>query len=213
MALCALAQGQTTPAGAPPAVAAAEIKGMPPRASAAEFPVRAQVGHVTIAAEFTGHGVGTPQGALTTEDYVVVELGLYGAPEARAKISLSDFSLRINGKKALPGQQYGMVLSTLKDPEWQPPEELKPTKSKMGGVSAGGGGPQAGEAPTPPKMTFAERRAMEQKVQKAALPEGDRALPVAGLLFFQYRGKDSAIKSAELVYEGPAGKATMQLQK
>ena len=52
---------------------------------------------------------------------------------------------------------------------------------------------------------------MEQRVQKAALPEGDRALPVAGLIFFQYRGKTKDIKSIELIYAGPAGKATLKL--
>ena len=61
-------------------------------------------------------------------------------------------------------------------------------------------------------MTFPERRAMEQKVQKATLPEGDRALPVAGLIFFQYGGKTKGIKSLELIYSGPAGKATLTLQ-
>jgi hypothetical protein len=47
---------------------------------------------------------------------------------------------------------------------------------------------------------------------KAALLEGDRALPQAGLLFFQYRGKRESIKSVELIYQGPAGNATLTLQ-
>ena len=46
----------------------------------------------------------------------------------------------------------------------------------------------------------------------AALPEGDRALPQAGLLFFEYRGKTQGIRSIELIYDGPAGKATLKLQ-
>jgi hypothetical protein len=53
---------------------------------------------------------------------------------------------------------------------------------------------------------------MSQRVQKAALPGGDRALPQAGLIFFQYRGKTTGIHSLELVYSGPAGKATLALQ-
>ena len=56
------------------------------------------------------------------------------------------------------------------------------------------------------------QRAMALKVQKAVPPEGDRALPVAGLLFFQFRGKTDGIKSMELVYSGSAGKATIALQ-
>ena len=53
---------------------------------------------------------------------------------------------------------------------------------------------------------------MEQKVQKATLPEGDRALPVAGLIYFPYGGKTKGMKSLELIYDGPAGKATLMLQ-
>jgi hypothetical protein len=207
-ALCLCAQGQTTPSN-PAAVN--ESKGMPPRVTAAEYQAHAQAGTVTIAAEFTGHAVGTPQGTLTTEDYLVVEVGFFGPAEARAKLAIDDFSLRVSGKKApLPGQPYGMVLSSLKDPEWEPPVKVE----KKSSMSTGGGGGQgeSNEPPTPPKMSFPERRAMEQKVQKATLPEGDRALPVAGLIFFQYGGKTKGIKSIELIYSGPAGKATLKLQ-
>ena len=74
---------------------------------------------MTIAAEFAGHSVPTLQGPLTTEDFVVVETALFGSPDARLKISADDFSLRINGKKTpLPSLPYGMVLSSVKDPEW-----------------------------------------------------------------------------------------------
>jgi hypothetical protein len=54
-------------------------------------------------------------------------------------------------------------------------------------------------------------RKWEQRVQKAALPEGDRALPEAGLIFFQYHGKTDKLDSIELIYTGPAGKATLKL--
>ena len=203
--LCVCAQGQAPPAKE----AAAESKGMPPRAAPTEYQTHVKVGEVTIAAEFTGHGVGTPQGALTSEDYVVVETGFFGAEGARAKLSIEDFSLRINGKKlALRSQPYGLMLSSLKDPEWEPPVKVE----KKSSLNTGGeGGGQSNDPPVVPKMTFAERRAMEQKVTKVALPEGDRALPVAGLIFFQYRGKTQGLKSVELIYDGPAGKATIPL--
>lgn len=204
LGLCAYGQG------APGKEAPGESKGMPPRTAPTEYQAHAKAGEVTIAAEFTGHGVGTPQGALTTEDYVVVETGFFGAEGARAKIAIDDFALRINGKKvALRGQPYGMVLSSLKDPEWEPPVTEKKSKSSIGG---GGEQGQSNDPPVVPKMTFPERRAMEQKVQKATLPEGDRALPVAGLIFFQYHGKTQGIKSVELLYEGAAGKATLALR-
>jgi len=210
MALCACAYGQGTPAKEAPV---SESKGMPPRVSPSEYQAHGEAGAVTIAAEFTGHAIGTAQGTLTTEDYVVVETGFFGAEGTRTKLAADDFTLRVNGKKvALSTQPYGMVLPSLKDPEWEPPVDTKSKgKTSMGGGGGGGGGGQNDPPPTPPKMPFPERRAMEQRVQKAALPEGDRALPVAGLIFFQYRGKTKDIKSLELIYSGPAGKATLKL--
>ena len=53
---------------------------------------------------------------------------------------------------------------------------------------------------------------MAQRVQKASLAEGDRDLPRAGLLFFQYRGKSKDIHAIELIYNGAAGQATLALQ-
>src|SRR5579871_600882 len=117
--------------------AAGESKGMPPRAAPGEYQSQGQAGPVTIGAEFTGHSVATQEATYTTEDYVVVEAGLFGPPQARTKLAISDFSLRINGKKALlPNQPYELVFKSLKDPEWEP---AKKDKSK-GSLNAGGGG-------------------------------------------------------------------------
>ena len=46
---------------------------------------------------------------------------------------------------------------------------------------------------------------------RIALPEGEQLLPVSGLIFFPFRGKTKSIKLAELLYEGPAGKAALKL--
>ena len=203
------AQGQNTPSRD----AQIEAKGMPPRAAPADYQAQAQAGTVTVAAEFKGHSVPTLQGPLSTEDYVVIETGLFGPPGARLKLSSQDFSLRINGKKTpLPAQPYGLVVGSLKDPEWEPPVPAAPkSKSRLGG----GGRSEQGEANAPPapvQIPIEVRRAMAQRVQKAALPEGDRTLPQAGLIFFQYRGKTESIHAIELIYTGPAGKAALTLQ-
>ena len=79
-------QGQNPPS--PPAKEAQiESKGLPPRATPADYQAHVQAGAVTIAAEFAGHSVPTAQGPLTTEDFVVVEMGLFGAPDARLRDS------------------------------------------------------------------------------------------------------------------------------
>lgn len=203
---------QSTPARNTPT----EVKGIPPRAAPTDYRFQAQAGTVTIAAEFTGHTLPTLEGPLTTEDYVAVETALYGPDGTKIKISAEDFSLRVNGKKtALPTQPFGLIVTSLKDPEWVPPDPPAPkSKSSIGG---GGGGQRQGQAdsnapPAPVKIPIPVQRAMAQRVQRAALPEGDRTLPQAGLLFFQYRGKEKNVQSIELLYDGPAGKATLKLE-
>jgi hypothetical protein len=190
-------------------------KGMPPRAAAGEYQAQGKAGMVTIGAEFAGHSVPTPEHTYSSEDYIVVEAGLFGPPGAHATLSRDDFSLRVNGKKtASHSEPYELVFHSLKDPEWQPPESADAKESK-GSLSTGGGGGGNGAdkiPPIPPKMPFPLRRAMEQHVQKAAMQEGDRPLPQAGLLFFLYRGKAEGIKSLELIYSGAAGAATLDLQ-
>ncbi len=211
-ALCLCVHAQDTPSQSTPSKDAPinETKGLPPRTTPADYQAQAQAGTVTVAAEFTGHSVPTAQGTFSTEDYVVVETGIFGPPGARTKLSIEDFSLRINEKKTLSSQPFGLVLSSLKDPEWAPPAPPE-AKSKTS-IGGGGQGGKNDAPPAPVHMPFELQRAMAQHVQKASLPEGDRALPQAGLIFFQYTGKTQRIHSLELIYAGPAGKATLTLQ-
>jgi len=194
-------------------------KGMPPRSSPADYLSHAQVGTVTIAAEFAGHSLPTLEGStLNSEDYVAVETGFFGPPGARLTLSIADFALRMNGKKTpLAAIPYGMVARSAKDPEWEPPEKIEERKAKMTGDADTGGTSidKSGEpkaTPTPIKIPLAIQRGWSQRVQRVTLPEGDRALPVAGLLFFEYHGKREKISSLELIYTGPAGKATVPLE-
>jgi len=205
-ALCLSVQGQDAPGKE---AQVNETKGLPPRATSADYEAHAQAGTVTVAAEFKGHSVPTLGGTYTTEDYVAIETALFGPAGARTRLSSEDFSLRINGKKTLlSSQSYVLLFSSLKDPEWVPPEAAE-AKSKTS--FGGGGGGQNDPPPTPPKMPIELLRAMQQRVQKSVLPEGDRALPQAGLIFFQYRGKTEHLHSIELTYTGPAGKTTLTL--
>jgi hypothetical protein len=206
LGLCAQAQSpkDTAPAN--------EAKGMPPRTSPTEYLSQGKAGAVIIAAEFKGHNVPTLQGPLTTEDYVTVELGIFGGPDSKMKLSAEDFSLRVNGKKGLATQPYGLVIGNVKDPEWIAPEPPAQKKSALNTGGGGGGGQdQQDSTPKVVHIPIEVQRAMAQRVLKATLPEGTRALPVAGLIYFQYRGKEKGIKSMELVYNGPAGKATIEL--
>lgn len=162
---------------------------------------------MTLAAEFTGHSLPTPEAVLSTENYVAVEVGLFGPPGAHLNLSPGDFSLRINGKKTpSPAQPYAVVFKSLKDPNYVTPGgNAKSSKTSLGG------GADQNASPLPPivHIPIEVERTMEQRVQKAALPEGDRPLPQAGLIFFEHHGK---VTSVELTYTGPAGTAILTLQ-
>src|SRR5580658_8790118 len=130
------ARGQSAPSaqapGAPPQNAVARAsKVPPPRGNPSDYLSHAPAGTLTIAAEFDGHSVPTAEATLSTEEFVAVEIGLFGPPDAHTTVAFSDFSLRINGKKAaLPAEQFAAVSRNLRDPEWFPPEEEKDKSSK-----------------------------------------------------------------------------------
>src|SRR5258708_10894838 len=88
-AICLSMQAQTAPV--PTAPVKDEAKGLPPRTTPAEYQAQGKAGTVTIAAEFKGHSIPTMQGnTLTTEAFVVVEIGFFGAPDARLKLAADD---------------------------------------------------------------------------------------------------------------------------
>ncbi len=185
-----------------------EARPTAPRAAPTDYISQSKAGNYTIAAEFTGHVVTTPEGQYNHEDFVVVEVAVYGPDGAHLPLSYANFSLRMNGKKPQEAQPYETVFHGLKDPEWVPPEPAE----KQSKTSVGGGSDINAPPPVAPKMPFNLQRAMEIRVQKAALTEGDLPLPQAGLLFFRYGGKTSSLHSLELVYNGPGGKTSFALR-
>jgi hypothetical protein len=204
--LCLSAQTAATK-GAP----GSELQGLPPRSAPTDYQANGKAGSVTIAAEFSGHFVPTKEATYTTEDYVVVETGLFGEPDSRLTLSPGDFSLRINGKKMpSPAQSYVLVMSSLKDPEWSPPGSSSSSSKSKTSVNGGGGG-QGDPPPAPVHMPPELQHAMNVRVQKATLAEGDRPLPQAGLLFFPFRGQTKGLRSIELLYKGPVGEAAIAL--
>ena len=204
-------QGQAQPAAEAPKVAAqpSRAEGIPPRSAPTDYQAQAKAGDITVAADFAGHSVPTPEATLSTDDYIVVEVALFGPPGSKLNLSTDNFSMRVNGKKKpLTSEPSEVVFRSLKDPEWNPPEQ----KEKKSKTSFGGGGDtDSSSAQLPPKMPFELRRTMSQRVEKASLPQGERQLPLAGLIFFDYHGKAASVHSIELVYKGPAGEATLTL--
>ncbi len=193
-------------------------RGMPARATPNDYQAHTKVGDYSIGAEFFQHTVPTPNGILVNDDYIVVEAGIFGPAGSHTKLNPEDFSLRINAKKnPQASEAYPLVYKGLKDPEWEAPEAIAAkknggdSKTSLGGGSAGGQGAAGDPKPVyhPP---FKLQREWNQRLEKQAFPEGDRPLPQAGLLFFLYRGKASGIHQLELIYNGPAGKVSLELQ-
>ncbi|HEY3825605.1 MAG TPA: hypothetical protein VGL82_13660 [Bryobacteraceae bacterium] len=212
---CLSAAGQVAPGNVAPGNAGRgpeASKGLPPRTMPGDYQARGQAGKVTIAAEFDDHEIPDPNSVLSTEDFVVVEVALYGPPDERLTMSYNDFSMRINGKKTpLPAQGYVRVFRSLKDPQYVAPDAPKPTEKSKGGITDGNSSTDIGAPTIAPivHVPIEVSRGWEQRVRMASLPEGDRPLPAAGLLFFEHSGKT---RDAELIYNGPAGKATLKLQ-
>ena len=188
-----------------------QTQGVPARATPADYQSAGQVGAVTIAGEFLGHNIPTAKGTLTSEDYVAVEVAFFGPADGRIELAPADFQLRVSDKKVpLPRQPYGFVFRSLKDPDLEPTAAEK--KSKGSGISTGGGGDKASnEPPAPVKVPIEVVRDQQQRIQKSALPGGDRPLPIAGLIYFGYRGKTQNLTKVELIYNGKAGTVTIPL--
>jgi hypothetical protein len=211
--LCAQTTAQTPEAVQADLKLANEKLGLPPRAAPTDYQAQGKAGEITIAAEFAGHSVPTPEGPLSDEEYVVVEAAFFGPAGAKLQLTEGDFSLRINGnKKVQPSDPYGMVVGSVKDPEWEPAEKHDANKTSFGGSSSAGTvGGAADGPPAPPKVPFEIQRKLSLRVRKASMPVGDRTLPEAGLLYFKYRGKEKGIHTLELIYSGAAGQATIPL--
>ena len=190
---------------------ALQVQGTPARTTPADYQASGQAGAITIAGEFLGHNIPTAKGTLTSEDYIAVEVAFFGPADGRIELTPGDFQLRVSDKKVpLPRQPYGFVFRSLKDPELEPTAAEK--KSKGSGISTGGGGEKASnEPPAPVKVPIEVVRDQQQRIQKSALPGGDRPLPIAGLIYFGYRSKTQNLTKIELIYNGKAGTVTIPL--
>jgi hypothetical protein len=214
-ALCQVAggQGPAQPA-APPKASTSEIPRLRPRAAAHDYRARTPVGKYELGAEFKGHVIPTPELALQTENYIALEVGLFGPADSRLVISREDFTLKINDKKAVPAQSFVTLYDSIKDPLYETPEQIADKKARNSDEDKGENKGEFGSDRNPRfhPIPFAVRRDWEQRLAKSSLPEGDRALPEGGLLYFSYRGRDASVLSLQLYYSGPAGKATLDIE-
>ena len=190
-------------------------QGTESKKSASEFPVHAALNDADAAADFMVRLISYGRESFITDNFLVVEVAIFPHTGKVYDVRTNQFSLRVNGKKeALFAQSPGMVIASVKYPDWQ----TQP--GGVGDIGAGGGGvgigqpaperfpgdPRARRIPRPGTgQDDSEAQALKEPrmspsevITRSAIPEGPRKTPVSGYLFFPWRGNPAKLKSVEL---------------
>jgi hypothetical protein len=199
---------------------------------ATDYPVHADVGTVSIGAEYLVHSIPAHSQTFFAPDYLVVDVAVFPGRHEPVEIGNNTFTLRINGRKEIIFRDTpGFVAASLTYPDW---EQHRRTEVQAGvgdaGVTIGRppvvgrfpGDPMPGQtrlppapkAPTPEDQQGIgqeQPQSADEALVQVALPDGPAGRPVAGYIFFHYRGKAKSIKSVDLVYEGMQGSVTLKL--
>ncbi|MCX7604533.1 MAG: hypothetical protein N2036_10715 [Bryobacteraceae bacterium] len=200
--------------------------GLDPRARAEDYPQHTALAAASLGAEYHGRAFESQAGRFFTQDYLVVEAALFpaGAP---LEFAPSHFRLRLNGRspELLPVTP-GTVALAIRNPDQY---EQRPQVVAGGGVGGGQvifgrprpverfpGDPEARvpspsgtRQASPAEELVASAEAAERfGLSRVEAPRGG----AAGLVYFYWRGKHSKLKKIELIYDGPAGRATLRLR-
>lgn len=213
--------------------AAGLAMGEQPSRAVEEYAARARVGSFIVAAENLGPSIPNAAGGIYLQDYLVIEAAIFPVGgEKRSTLAQANFGLRVNGSRSvLRPDPPAFVAAAIKYPDWERQREVV-AGGQMGNAQVilgrrdpverfpGDRRPTEQRRPVPnpvprvdsPVEQKRDDESVERQVRRAALPEGDVALPVAGCLYFPYKGKASKIKTLELVYEGALGAATLRIR-
>jgi hypothetical protein len=204
-------------------------QGPQPRKSAAEYPAHAALDPASIGAEYLVRSIPSRGRVFFSPEYLIVEVAVYPDRGKALKIELGHFALRMNGKKeTIAPQSPGFIAAAFKYPDWEQRRRLEAIAGAGDGAVILGrpqpqerfpGDPFPGQTrlPRPPRAPEQEPAAereqparVEDVVVEAALPDVEASSPVAGYLYFPFKGKTKSIRSLELIYRGPAGTATLK---
>jgi hypothetical protein len=182
-----------------------------------------------IGAEYLVHSFNGGGTLHFAPNHLVVEVALYPKRGETLAVEQGQFALRLNGKKEQIGPEGPQfVAASLKYEDWQ----QRPNLTAGGSVGDVGvivgqprreprfpGDPTERRLPDPrPKDDTRERLGVEPAqpawhwAVHGALPDGPVRGPVAGHLFFPYKGKVAKLKSVELIWRGPEGERVVRLQ-
>jgi hypothetical protein len=196
--------------------------GTTPKPRPEDYPAHAAAGILRIGADYTVHSFSARGRTFVADNYLVVEVAIYGPPRADLMVSTSRLTLRVNGRKQLLySQAPQFVAASFKYPDW---ERTRRLEAQAGPVILGRpvpverfpGDPTARRrvpprAPEPPDRSGAGKTpepTADEVVVETGLPEGTQRLPVSGYIYFAHKGK---VKSVELIYDGPEGRAVLRL--
>lgn len=208
--------------------------GVEPKAGPEAYHAHVKLPTLSIGAEYLVHSFSGQGRMYVTPDYLVIEAGVFPEKRSEFQVNTGNFSLRVNGKKTvLLPQTPGMVAASLKYRDWQDRSNIA-LGAGVGdaGVMVGGpplpserfpgdrregrtrlpAPPRAPDPDSPTGQSQPETAPAHEVVVETALPEGAFHTPVAGYLYFAYKGKIKSIRSVELLYNGPAGAASLRLR-
>jgi len=196
-------------------------QGTDPKPKPEAYEVHGQAKSAAIGAEFMVHSFSRGEQAFIANDYLVVEVALYPPKGQTLTVQNANFQLRINGKRLVETAAPQMVVASMKNPQWAQRTGIHPEVG--GSVDNNGvwlGGPPRNTNPfpgsqppgsqLPPRVevppydpTGIEKHPVkpDELLLETALVEGPHHAAFSGFLYFPYRGKTSAIKSLELLYE------------
>jgi hypothetical protein len=201
--------------------------GTEPKSKASDYPKHMKLEALDIGAEYLARL--TPDGHFAG-NYIVVEVALFPDRRKEIDVALSYFRLRVNGRElAQLAQSPQSVAFALKNPE---AEGFRGPQASIGAgqgsVIVGGpartgrfpGDPQARRAPRPeprdqdqqPPDPATQPLSDFEAAVRFALDEGRSTTARSGLVYFYWNENLKKIRSLELIYEGPAGKASLAIR-
>jgi hypothetical protein len=211
------------------AVAVCIAQGTESKKSASEFPVHAALGDADVAADFMVRLISYGRESFVTDNFLVVEVAIFPHAGRVFDVRANQFSLRVNGKKeVLFAQTPGMVIASVKYPDWET-QSGGIGETGGGGVGIGGtapverfpGDPRARRIPRPgtgqddtdAQAVKEPRLSPSEVITRSAISEGPRKTPVSGYLFFPWRGNPAKLKSVELtITDEKSGPVTLRLR-
>jgi hypothetical protein len=199
------------------AAAVAIGQGTDPKPKAEDYDVHAETPKGALGAESMVHSFSGQGQTYIAKDYLVIEVALYPPKDETIQVHSFDFSLRINGKTTLQPVSPSVVASALQHPDWQQQDRHVAAGAGVGNTSVILGRPTASRIPGGPEPQRLPRTSdpvdhsgidreprikAEELVVQTALPEDPHRGPISGYIYFPYKGKPSAIKSLDLLFEG-----------